>query len=265
MTTTTVTCQTCLDTGWDELFGSACGDCGYDLATPEAIEQAKADREAAQARLADIAKADMELADWLKAQTWSEFAQSLAKAFATKGVLTIKQRAAAEKMRAKVTGGAQQVRWTKYQDNWVLIGPPNLMQVNTTVTVHKANGDTTQVQLGAGPAMPLGDRVMLAPAPRGAVDTKVVNGPGMYVLDDGRVVKVQKARGKEHLYTKVHDPATGRFEYLAGGLRRIVRRLTLEEATAYGQLTGICMVCGAELTNEDSIERGIGPICAGKL
>lgn len=41
--------------------------------------------------------------------------------------------------------------------------------------------------------------------------------------------------------------------------------LTLEEAKAYGQRTGVCCACGAELTNPDSIEAGIGPICANKF
>ena len=36
----------------------------------------------------------------------------------------------------------------------------------------------------------------------------------------------------------------------------------LEEAKRYGRVTGSCSVCGRELTNKDSIEAGIGPICA---
>jgi len=36
-------------------------------------------------------------------------------------------------------------------------------------------------------------------------------------------------------------------------------------AIAYARRTGNCSICGAELTNEESIKRGIGPICAGKF
>lgn len=36
-------------------------------------------------------------------------------------------------------------------------------------------------------------------------------------------------------------------------------------AVAYGQRTGNCCICGRELTAEESIERFIGPICAGKF
>lgn len=35
-------------------------------------------------------------------------------------------------------------------------------------------------------------------------------------------------------------------------------------ATAYGHQTGVCACCGRELTNAESVERGIGPICAQK-
>lgn len=35
-------------------------------------------------------------------------------------------------------------------------------------------------------------------------------------------------------------------------------------AVAYGKRVGACSCCGKELTNQESIDRGIGPICAGK-
>lgn len=38
----------------------------------------------------------------------------------------------------------------------------------------------------------------------------------------------------------------------------------LKEAIAYGRRTGSCACCGRELTDSESIERGIGPICAAK-
>lgn len=36
-------------------------------------------------------------------------------------------------------------------------------------------------------------------------------------------------------------------------------------AVAYGKRFGACSVCGRELTNDGSIDAGIGPICAGKF
>jgi hypothetical protein len=38
-----------------------------------------------------------------------------------------------------------------------------------------------------------------------------------------------------------------------------------EEAVAYGLRTGICSVCSRKLTNGDSINSGIGPVCAEKM
>lgn len=35
-----------------------------------------------------------------------------------------------------------------------------------------------------------------------------------------------------------------------------------ESAVAYGRMTGRCSVCNRELSNKESVERGIGPICA---
>lgn len=39
----------------------------------------------------------------------------------------------------------------------------------------------------------------------------------------------------------------------------------VEAAKRIGLLTGTCCVCGRSLTNEGSIEAGIGPICASKF
>ncbi len=39
----------------------------------------------------------------------------------------------------------------------------------------------------------------------------------------------------------------------------------MESAVAYGRRTGNCAVCARELTVKESIDRGIGPICADKL
>lgn len=38
-----------------------------------------------------------------------------------------------------------------------------------------------------------------------------------------------------------------------------------EEAIAYGRREGACAICGRTLTNHESIDRGIGPICANKF
>lgn len=42
-------------------------------------------------------------------------------------------------------------------------------------------------------------------------------------------------------------------------------RVTREEAAAFGALYGVCIRCGRDLTAEVSIERAMGPVCAGKM
>jgi hypothetical protein len=58
----------------------------------------------------------------------------------------------------------------------------------------------------------------------------------------------------------------GKFEYAPGAIRsiRVSDRMTLEQAQAYGIKTHHCACCGRELTNPESQERGIGPVCAAK-
>lgn len=41
--------------------------------------------------------------------------------------------------------------------------------------------------------------------------------------------------------------------------------LTLEQAKAYGKAYGVCAKCGALLSDPDSVEAGIGPVCATKF
>lgn len=53
------------------------------------------------------------------------------------------------------------------------------------------------------------------------------------------------------------------FDYRPGLLNRIKPewRMTFEEAKTFGALYGNCVRCGRDLTNEESVEKGIGPVC----
>ena len=78
-----------------------------------------------------------------------------------------------------------------------------------------------------------------------------VNLEGMHKVGD-RIFKVQVAvHGSGNLYAK------GAMRFLSADTK-----MTLEEAKQFGALYGTCCVCGRTLTNEDSIEAGIGPVCA---
>lgn len=107
---------------------------------------------------------------------------------------------------------------------------------------------------------------------------------GMYRNPDtGVIYKVQRAvHGSGQLYAKVlrvvreaerdeeGDILTSGvtvFDYAPGVLRTLNPRwrMTLEQAVEFGALYGTCVRCGRTLTKEKSIERAMGPICAGKL
>lgn len=101
---------------------------------------------------------------------------------------------------------------------------------------------------------------------------------GMYQdPNSGTIWKVQynKATGDgRHLYAKrlhVEQIAENEwhchFAYEGGAIRDIKPewRMTLEQAKTFGALYGVCCVCGRTLTDEVSIEEGIGPICGGRL
>ena len=89
---------------------------------------------------------------------------------------------------------------------------------------------------------------------------------------DGDIVKVQVAvHGSGRLYAKrlTFSPGdtSGKFVYEAGLVYQLdaSELLTQEEAAAFGKLYGFCCMCGKTLTDETSIELGIGPICRGKF
>ena len=92
---------------------------------------------------------------------------------------------------------------------------------------------------------------------------------GMHRIGDA-IYKVQKAvHGSGRLYAKrlVRSGGAWSFEFAPGAVQRLseATRMTLEEAREWGALYGTCCVCGRTLTNEASIEAGIGPVCASKF
>lgn len=89
---------------------------------------------------------------------------------------------------------------------------------------------------------------------------------GMYVTLDNRIFKVYE--NQEHTRMLCKELIDGSFEYLGMAqykLPKDARKMTIEEAKEYGKVTGTCCVCSRRLTDEGSIEAGIGPICASKF
>lgn len=95
---------------------------------------------------------------------------------------------------------------------------------------------------------------------------------GMYRVADGRIYKVYRAvHGSGKMVAKLlvvgeyGEKATFEYQGLATRFVKAEHRMTLEQAKEFGALYGVCAVCGATLTDEGSIEAGIGPICKGKV
>ncbi len=88
--------------------------------------------------------------------------------------------------------------------------------------------------------------------------------------DDFEIIQVYKVvtspnTGRQ--YAKILNGETESWEYAPGAMPKIQDsgiRLTLDRAKELGHIYGMCVRCGRTLTDEGSIEAGIGPICAGK-
>ncbi len=92
---------------------------------------------------------------------------------------------------------------------------------------------------------------------------------GMYAKD-GKVYRVKRSESG-NLYAMLYDPSgatkSERFTYARGVVSTLSAddRMSVDQAEALGLKFGICCVCGAELTAEKSVGRGIGPVCAGRV
>lgn len=89
---------------------------------------------------------------------------------------------------------------------------------------------------------------------------------GPWFGPDGLPYLVQRGQDSGQLYAKPWDPEAGtrgKFVYEHRAILRVRggRRMTLDEARAFGQDTGTCGVCGRTLRKRESIEKGIGPVC----
>ena len=71
-----------------------------------------------------------------------------------------------------------------------------------------------------------------------------------------------------HSDTECPEPKVSvEFVYARGMVYKLSEdtRMTLDEAKEWGVRFGTCCVCGLTLTKEDSIEKGIGPVCAKRF
>ena len=84
---------------------------------------------------------------------------------------------------------------------------------------------------------------------------------------DGEVRKVYHTQSGQQV-AKRWDGDLAEWEYIGKrGLRGLTaeHKMTLAQAVEFGSIYGRCCNCGRQLTDERSIEAGIGPVCAGRF
>lgn len=99
--------------------------------------------------------------------------------------------------------------------------------------------------------------------------------PGVYVIHGDEYVRVYHGQQSGKMLVKRinmeqdGDTWTVHYEYLGSADRVLVpaatpERLSLEEVGSLGITTNHCLMCGRRLDDPESVDRGIGPVCAAK-
>ena len=177
----------------------------------------------------EFEKANSGLIDDLREiSSWNSFASSLVEQYSKRGTLSDKQTGAAIAMLMKVKANKAQ----KAEAPSVDLG-------NVVAMFSKAH------EAIKTPKFRFEDLVISRAPDHG------VNAGALYVKVNGDYagkVKEGKWFGSQDILPKLQQ----------------ISKDPLSSAVAYGKKTGNCSMCNRDLTRHDSIERGVGPICAKK-
>lgn len=93
---------------------------------------------------------------------------------------------------------------------------------------------------------------------------------GMYRDDEGDIIRVYFGQQSGRMLAKrlVSHGDHHEYEYMGAASRFVgpnTTRLSLEEAKEFGRMTGHCCVCARRLDDPESVEAGIGPVCARRF
>jgi len=176
-----------------------------------------------------VSKVDANLIkDLTEISSWNSFASSLVEQYSKRGSLSDKQTGAAIAMLMKVKANKAQKA-----------DAPSIDLGNVVAMFSKAH------EAIKTPRFRFEDLVISRAPDHG------VNAGALYVKVNGDYagkVKEGKWFGSQDILPKLQQ----------------ISKDPLSSAVAYGRRTGTCACCGKELTVHESIERGIGPICAEK-
>jgi len=208
-------------------------------------DQKRIDLQAARKRWIEANPADFE---WMRTKSESdrpfEFAVSIMEAFFKYGSLTERQHAAVTRLRLadEERKAARKVEAERRAANAPVV---NLDKIEEAFSAAQANGikrpklrlDTFKFSLAPAHGMNAGAIY--------AVDADSDQYLGK--IKDGRFMRVRECS----------DDQEARIIAVCANPKAA--------AIAYGKRTGKCCICGRELTNHESIDLGIGPICAGRM
>lgn len=248
----TYPCEKCAGTGtWKSYTGTKTGKChacnGKGHFKTSAKDRAKARAAAKKAKveklLADMQAFTEAHPGLIKAlsemKDWNDFARSLIEQFLTRGSLSEKQVAAAQKMIAKCAASA------KAASNKAKAAPTvDLSAIRTMFDTALGNGLKRPTYRAEG--------IVIARAP----DTG--KNAGHLYVKAGAIYQGKITPEDKFLAVKEAEPTT------LTALQTIAES-PAEAAMKYGKATGSCSCCGRTLTDPKSIAAGIGPICASNF
>jgi hypothetical protein len=252
-------CQACNGTGnWNSRAGYQCFKCnGKGVLTyktsPESRKSSKDSADRARVRkaqeiansIAAFEKANPEIIEWMNANPDFEFAASCKEQFYRKGELSEKQVAAI----------LRQIERKKEQDKARDAAKAAAMASAPVVTTAKLEACFAKVLAAGNKRVTLTfSNVTFSPAP-----TYGVNAGAVYVKERSTGNYLGKVIGNRFLVSR-NDVKPEQVEFIADVLND-----PRAAAIKHGKLTGACCVCSRLLTNDESIELGIGPICAEKM
>lgn len=113
-------------------------------------------------------------------------------------------------------------------------------------------------------------RVTLAPVTVAGFDLSRRDSAGVYVMRDGSYTRVYYGQQSGNMLAKRLRVVDGEYEYQYIGMaqkhaKMVDRKMTIDEAKSLGKATGTCCVCGRRLDDPESVDAGIGPVCASKF
>ena len=229
----------------------ACRGRGYFLTSPEKRANDKKKRQERKQKEV-IRKADLrnrarkewieqnrEVYDFMVANAnWNEFCQNMLTALDSYGGLTERQLETVVKIKIKCE--QRKVERAKADAEKPVV---DLIEIRKLFDNAQANGLKK-------PILRIGElKLSLAPM-HGR------NAGCIYVKDNGEYAGKLTQEGKWYGIRGAREAIQGELIELASN--------PLEQAVAYGRRTGSCSCCGRTLTKTESIEKGIGPICAEK-